>query len=189
VRVLALLAMMALSPSSGEAAFRCGTGLVEVGDWPVVVKERCGEPDYVAVYPAATLPGLGVVLTVEHWYYNPGPGGFIRRLVFRAGRLQSQQTLGYGFPPGAAGDCNPRVLKDGLSEFEVIGRCGEPLSRRITWVVPEEYPRDSIGQSSGMQGVYPVEEWMYEFGSNQFRRIVTLRDGRITGVETVAKPR
>lgn len=187
MRVLGLLLVSLLLPSLAQAAFRCGTGLVDVGDWPVEVKERCGEPDYVAIYPEATLPGLGIVQTVEHWYYNPGPSSFIRRLVFRNGRLQSQDSLGYGFLPGAAGDCNPRVLNDGMSEFEVVKRCGEPLSRRITWVVPDEYSRYSEWRGS-LQGVYPVEEWMYEFGSNQFRRIVTFRDGRITEVESAGKP-
>ncbi|BES72912.1 hypothetical protein RE428_39300 [Marinobacter nanhaiticus D15-8W] len=187
MRVLALLAVLLLLPSAAQAAFRCGTGLVDVGDWPVEVKERCGEPDYVAIYPEAALPGIGIVQTVEHWYYNPGPSSFIRRLVFRNGRLQSQDSLGYGFLPGAAGNCNPRVLNDGMSEFEVIKRCGEPLSKRITWVVPDEYSRYAERRGV-LQGIYPVEEWMYEFGSNQFRRIVTFRDGRITEVESAGKP-
>jgi hypothetical protein len=112
----------------------------------------------------------------------------IRRLIFRNGRLQSQDTQGYGFLPGAAGDCNPRALRHGMSEFEVVGRCGEPLSRRITWVAPEEYTRDSSGRSSSLQVVYPLEEWMYEFGRNQFRRIVTFSNGRIIEIKTADKP-
>lgn len=187
MRLCGLLLVLALLPVMGQAALRCGTGLVDVGDWPVEVKERCGEPDYVAIYPEATLPGIGIVQTVEHWYYNRGPSSFIRRLVFRNGRLQSQDSMGYGFVPGAAGDCNPRILNDGMSEYEVVRRCGEPLSKRITWVVPDEYAGYSSNKNT-LQGVYPVEEWMYEFGGNQFRRIVTFRDGQITDVEAADKP-
>lgn len=182
-RTLLTVALLLL-PLVGHAAFRCGTGLVDIGDWPVEVEERCGEPDYVAVYPQATLPGIGIVQTVEHWYYNPGPSGFIRRLVFRDGRLRREDSMGYGFLPGAAGDCSPRSLQMGLSEFEVIERCGDPLSKRVDWVVP----RDARSRHGSLQTVYPVEEWLYEFGGNEFRRIITIQDGRITDVDTAGKP-
>jgi hypothetical protein len=184
VRVALIAGLLLALPPVVDAAFRCGTSLVDDGDWPVEVKERCGEPDYVAVYPQATLPGIGVIQTVEHWYYNPGPLGFIRRLVFRNGRLRREDSLGYGFVPGAAGPCTPRSLREGVSEFEVLARCGDPLSKRVTWQVP-----DSRGyRHYGHQAAYPVEEWLYEFSSTQFRRVVTFRNGRITNVDTADKP-
>lgn len=182
---IALVAVLLLSVTTiAEASFRCGTSLVDTGDWPVEVKERCGEPDYVAVYPQATLPGIGVIATVEHWYYNSGSQRFIRRLVFRNGRLASEESLGYGFNPGAAGSCTPHSLNEGMSEYEVVARCGDPLSKRVTWQVPRQ---GGYGYH-GAQAAYPVDEWLYEFRSTQFRRVVTFRNGHITSVDTADKP-
>lgn len=182
----AVLAGVLLAASVAHAAFRCGTSLVDVGDWPVEVRERCGEPDYVAVYPAQTVPGLGVTTTIEHWYYNPGPQGLIRRLEFRNGELRREDSLGYGFhtPPDVR--CSSRFLRDGLSEYEVISRCGEPLSQRLYWRAfgnaRQGYPLASVV-------VMPVKEWLYEFGSNQFRRVVVLHNGLVVEVRTDDKPR
>jgi hypothetical protein len=80
-----------------HGALRCGSALVSEGAWPIEVEESCGAPDYVAQYPTATVPGLGVVQTEEHWYYNPGPQRFIRRIIFRNGKLARVDNLGYGF--------------------------------------------------------------------------------------------
>lgn len=173
-------------PVSVSAAFRCGTSLVDVGDWPVEVEERCGEPDYVATYPSAVLPGIGVVREVEHWYYNPGPQGFIRRLEFRDGVLQSEDSLGYGFSGDRDGNCSPARVQQGTTEFEVISRCGEPVSKRVTWQSLSSRHQRGYART---QALIPVEEWLYEFGDNRFRRIVTLQNGRVTQVETAKKPR
>ena len=188
IRVLLLLVLPGLAalPGAANGAFRCGSSLVDVGDWPVEVEERCGAPDYVATYPTATVPGIGVVSEVEHWYYNPGPQGFIRRLEFRNGKLRHEHSLGYGFAGDSAGDCSPARLQSGLSEFEMVAYCGEPLSRRVTW--------EPVGRGSTVAGHYradqlvPVEEWLYETGKTQFRRIVKLRNGRVVHVETAKKP-
>ena len=188
IRVLLLLVLPGLAalPGAANGALRCGSSLVDVGDWPVEVEERCGAPDYVATYPTATVPGIGVVGEVEHWYYNPGPQGFIRRLEFRNGKLRHEHSLGYGFAGDSAGDCSPARLQSGLSEFEMVAYCGEPLSRRVTW--------EPVGRGSTVAGHYradqlvPVEEWLYETGKTQFRRIVKLRNGRVVHVETAKKP-
>jgi len=185
--ILMFLPVLAAMPGAANGAFRCGTSLVDEGDWPVEVRERCGAPDYVATYPTATVPGIGVVGEVEHWYYNPGPQGFIRRLEFRDGKLAREQSLGYGFAGDSAGECSPVRLQNGLSEFEMVAYCGEPVSRRVTW--------ESAGGGSRFAGRYradtlvPVEEWLYETGKTQFRRVVTMRNGRIIRVETSKKPR
>ena len=189
VRMLMLVVLpgLAVLPGAANGAFRCGASLVDVGDWPVEVEERCGVPDYVATYPTATIPGIGVVGEVEHWYYNPGPQGFIRRLEFRDGVLQRESSLGYGFAGDSAGDCSPVRLQKGLSEFEMVAYCGEPVSRRVTW--------ERARHGSGVRGddrygtLVPVEEWLYETSKSQFRRVVELRNGRVTRVETAKKAR
>ena len=95
-------------------------------------------------------------------------------------------SLGYGFSGDSAGDCSPARLQSGLSEFEMVAYCGEPLSRRVTW--------EAVGRGSTVAGHYradqlvPVEEWLYETGKTQFRRIVRLRNGRVVRVETTRKP-
>ena len=68
----------------------------------------------------------------------------------------------------------------------MVAYCGEPLSRRVTW--------ESVGRGSTAPGHYradqlvPVEEWLYETGKTQFRRIVKLRNGRVIQVRTTKKP-
>lgn len=172
--------------ATAEASVRCGAALVDIGDWPVEVRESCGEPDYVARYPSATLPGIGVVEEVEHWYYNRGPRQFIRRLEFRNGRLQREESLGYGFSGDSPGPCTPSAIGSGTSEFEVVARCGQPIDSRVEWsalTVPGNYNHQNT-----LQGVVPVQQWLYEFGSNEFRRVVVLRNGRVVRLERADKP-
>ncbi|MDX1755399.1 MAG: DUF2845 domain-containing protein [Marinobacter sp.] len=180
------LVVLVLMVGSAGAAFRCGNSLVDIGDWPVEVVERCGEPDYVAVYPAQSVPGLGITETIEHWYYNPGPQGLIRRLEFRNGELRRERSLGYGFYPSTARGCNSRFLREGLSEFEVVRRCGEPLSERIYW---RAFGHSRYRGTGSSVTVIPVKEWLFEFGSNEFRRVVILKNGLVTEVRSDDKPR
>ena len=150
IRVLLLLVLPGLAalPGAANGAFRCGSSLVDVGDWPVEVEERCGAPDYVATYPAAPVPGIGVVGEVEHWYYNPGPQGFIRRLEFRNGKLRHEHSLGYGFAGDSAGDCSPARLQSGLSEFEMVA-CWPWINGR----------RSLPCRSTGACGRVAVRDW------------------------------
>ncbi len=177
------LALVLALPAS--AAFRCGSSLVDAGDWPVEVRERCGDPDYVATYPTATIPGIGVVQEVEHWYYNRGPRKFVRRLEFRNGKLQRQETLGYGFSGDSPGPCRPSAIDAGTSEFEVVARCGKPLDRRVEWSTAG---RTGYRNRGIIQGLVPVEEWLYEFGSGRYRRSVILRNGWVERLEDAKKP-
>ncbi|WP_404364727.1 DUF2845 domain-containing protein [Marinobacter sp.] len=179
---VAVLVSMLIASFCAEAAFRCGRHLVEKGHWKVEVRERCGDPDYIATYPTATLPGIGVTGELEHWYYNPGPQGFIRRLEFRDGKLRRDESMGYGFRGESAGPCTPAVINEGMSEFELIAHCGEPLSRRVEW--------RSLSPGHGHVGhrVVPVQEWLYGFGENRFRRVITLKNGTVTDMESVDKP-
>ncbi|WP_328187581.1 DUF2845 domain-containing protein [Marinobacter sp. OP 3.4] len=182
--VMAGLLMLAL-PLFASASVRCGASLVDIGDWPVEVEESCGEPDYIATYPSATIPGVGVVEEMEHWYYNRGPRHFVRRFEFRNGKLQREDTLGYGFAGDSPGPCTPAAIDEGTSEFEVVARCGEPLSSRVEWSTLS----GSYRQAGTVQGLVPIQEWLYEFGRNQFRRVVVLKNGRVVRLEKADKPR
>lgn len=178
--VLSLL-MLAVTWQNSQAGLRCGSSLVSEGDWPAEVEQRCGTPDYVSAYPTATVPGLGVVQTEEHWYYNRGPQQFVRKLVFRNGKFVRDESLGYGFRVARDPSCDPGTLRHIGNEYELIARCGEPLSKRTEW----QFPRDDT-HSKHWQTTNPVliQEWLYEFSSNQFRQIVTLRNGQVVSVDS-----
>ncbi|SFR56681.1 Protein of unknown function [Marinobacter daqiaonensis] len=181
------LVLIGLSGTTmASAGVRCGSSLVEIGEWPLEVKESCGEPDYVASYPGTTIPGVGVVEEIEHWYYNRGPQQFIRRLEFRNDRLQRVETLGYGFAGTTPGPCSPEAIGPGTSEFELVARCGEPLGSRVEWRVLSAGEAGNI--TAPLQGIVPVQEWLYEFGDNRYRRVVILRNGRVQRLEKADKP-
>lgn len=177
-QLLALTAFAALA-QTGQSAIRCGSSLVNEGAWPIEVEESCGAPDYVAEYPTATIPGLGVVQTVEHWYYNPGPQRFIRRLIFRNGTLAHVDSLGYGFHVSDAPDCDLNTLRHARTEYELIARCGKPASRREEWQVPSTHRHSQSWQAR--QPVL-VQEWLYDVSGNQFRQLVTLRNGQVVDI-------
>lgn len=182
-RYLLWLSLITLSTVAQHAqgALRCGSSLVSEGDWPLEVEERCGTPDYVAEYPTATVPGLGVVQTEEHWYYNRGPQRFVQRLVFRNGKLTGVESLGYGFHTSDNARCSSRALRQASNEYELVARCGEPVSKNIEWRFPKQHRHANRWQSA--QPVL-VQEWLYDLSRNQFRQVVTLRNGKVSNVES-----
>ena len=175
---LALIALVALAQTS-HGALRCGSSLVSEDAWPLEVKESCGPPDYVAEYPTASIPGLGVVQTEEHWYYNRGPQRFIRRVIFRNGKLARVDTLGYGFHVSESPSCDQSTLRHAQTEYELIARCGEPASKRVEWQAPSNHRHSGTWQT--LQPVF-VQEWLYDFPRNQFRQVVTLRNGQVVDI-------
>jgi hypothetical protein len=180
MRLLALIALAAQAQTS-QSGLRCGSSLVSDGAWPIEVEESCGPPDYVAEYPTATVPGLGVVQTEKHWYYNPGPQRFIQRVIFRNGKLARVDSLGYGFYVSDFPSCNLSTLRHAKTEYELIARCGEPASKRVEWQTPSIQRRSETWQT--LQPVL-VQEWLYDFSSNQFRQVVTLRNGQVVDISS-----
>lgn len=178
-----LLITLSTASHYAHGALRCGSALVSEGDWPLEVEERCGAPDYVAEYPTATIPGLGVVQTEEHWYYNRGPRQFVQRLVFRNGKLSGVESLGYGFHPSDNARCSSRGLRQATNEYELLARCGEPASKNVEWRFPGQRRHSHHWQTS--QPVL-VQEWLYDLSRNQFRQVVTLHNGKVTSVESRA---
>ncbi|RBP30652.1 uncharacterized protein DUF2845 [Marinobacter pelagius] len=179
-RLLALFILATLAQAS-QGALRCGSSLVNDGAWPIEVEESCGPPNYVAEYPSATVPGLGVVQTEAHWYYNHGPQRFMQRLVFRNGKLARVDTLGYGFHASESPRCTPNMLRHIKTEHELIARCGEPISKRLEWQAPPLRKRSETWQT--LQSVL-IQEWLYDFSDNQFRQVVTLRNGQVVDIES-----
>lgn len=178
---LSSLVLFAVLAQTSQAGFRCGAGLVSEGDWPSEVEQRCGPPDYISTYPTATVPGLGVVQTEEHWYYNPGPQRFVKRLIFRNGKYVRDESLGYGFHVSRHPGCDPGTLRYIGNEYELVARCGLPASKRTEWQVPP-----GLSHSVDWQTVKPVliQEWLYEFSDNHFSQVVTLRNGKVVSVDS-----
>jgi hypothetical protein len=92
-----LRSMLLMVPLIGQAraeALRCGSELVEMGDFKADVLIKCGEPflkDTVYVDSGENVTGTfdkhGHCLAIDQWTYNPGSGQFLTVLDFRAGRL------------------------------------------------------------------------------------------------------
>jgi hypothetical protein len=72
--------------------------------------------------------------------------------------------------------CLTRLVDRGDTPFEVLERCGPPVWEYsfIDWRQPG-------------YAVY-VDEWMYEFGTNRFRRLLSFENGRLVRVDERDKP-
>jgi hypothetical protein len=161
-------------PGGGALAARCDDGIVGPGDGRFEVLRACGEPDYVDRQAEHYLPGVGLVGELEEWYYNDGPRRLVQVFVFRDGELVREETAGHGFNRFSANGCSPYDLDRGMSKFELLARCGEPDYRDSYWRVAPGY---------GFGAASRVDEWVYNFGPNQFVRHVRIVDGRIVEVE------
>lgn len=110
--VVVLLMALVLTVSASAAygfggAFRCGSGLIYVGDTKAKVLRCCGEPDLVDTEGAVTNEvsrragnkkyTRSTTRVVESWTYNRGPSQFIRILVFSGSRLVSIGEGDYGW--------------------------------------------------------------------------------------------
>ena len=81
----AAIVFPAVTAGAVLADMRCGENLIDEGQLPYEVLERCGEPEARSERPQFLAPG--VVIWVEEWLYEFGSNRFRRLLVFRAGRL------------------------------------------------------------------------------------------------------
>lgn len=175
---------------AGEAAAAifCGNNLVRQGDPIYRVANRCPEPFWVERRQAARFLGehgdqpVYGSDTIESWYLNFGPRRMMRRLVFVNGRLDRQETLGYGvaYTPGSR-RCDRRDFEHaGDTAGEIYARCGEPdyqydFSTRIgpyyggPWPIPEGVER---------------EIWAYDLGRGRMIRELFFVDGRLIHIRT-----
>jgi len=85
-------------------AFRCGNGLVSVGDTKSRVMIECGKPtskgrvgaNDVYYNDQGQKRRKKSSRTVEQWTYNCGEGDFIYVLTFEGGKLTREDTNGRG---------------------------------------------------------------------------------------------
>jgi hypothetical protein len=81
-------------------------------------------------------------------------------------------------PHGASAGirCGSKLIEVGDFSAYVLERCGEPESRQVI--------SGSIGSDSPV-----VEQWVYDFGSRQPLRILTIVGGRVTRIEDSSRSR
>jgi hypothetical protein len=115
VTALSVTALIVLIVPGDLQAFRCGSGLVNVGDKTGKVLIECGPPTHKESVGTKTKGkstktereqakhksgGQGAYQEtsrkVERWYYNCGEHDFIYVLTFSGGVLEKEETEGYG---------------------------------------------------------------------------------------------
>ncbi len=100
------LVLLLSFPLPGHA-FRCGGGLVSVGDSKGKVLIECGKPTfkekvadretrYASTGKSTKTKSGKTTKTVEQWTYNCGKDDFIYILTFEGGRLVREETDGRG---------------------------------------------------------------------------------------------
>lgn len=176
----------ALLASAPATALRCGSRVVDRGALDVQVLSRCGDPYWRTSSGELVVRGEGgpveqrVERRIEDWYYNFGARRLVVRLRFVDGVLEDEQTLGYG-QPRVGGRCNAAALQRGLSEGELVLRCGPPIRRRTTYA--DQILRDGPGALRVQPR--PREEWLLRRDDSRFLVRVLLSDGRVEAVESV----
>ena len=90
--------------AGADRTFRCGAGLIEIGDGREAVVSRCGEPDEVQRWEEDPNSYISQIydyeleryrlpklvkgpIRMERWTYDLGSNRFIRYLYFQNGRL------------------------------------------------------------------------------------------------------
>lgn len=103
------LLLLVWSGHTQAEALRCGNRLVYEGDAAVVVENRCGKPAQISHSSMLKIPTFWrngrlyqlsdqeVLVPVETWTYNFGPGKFMRQLRFEDGVLMEIKLLDYGY--------------------------------------------------------------------------------------------
>jgi hypothetical protein len=188
--LLVFLTLLGLAPAAGASdSMRCGSRIVSVEARAAEVLAACGEPSFRDVYSVPGPRATNEVADSEQWTYNFGSNQLLHVLKLRNGRLVDIRTEGYGFPVSASRRCDSNSIVDGLSKYRLLASCGEPFTRRTLGHVVALHPRyrRDYGGFSTSRGQVPVEvfreEWVYNFGSNQFLRIVILDDGLVSEVQ------
>lgn len=77
-------------------------------------------------------------------------------------------------------DCMGGIVSVGDSRVELVTKCGEPDWKDSH----DEVISERIDSDTKRKLVVVVDEWTYNFGTSQLLRIVTMKNGRITDIQT-----
>jgi len=188
--VLLILAVLYSSVSVADS-MRCGTRLVTTGDSKAEVLVRCGTPDWrdrwseKVIEDFAGLHERRVSLEREQWIYNFGPQSFLRFLVFENGKLTAITTGSYGYRKDSQlpTRCDTDILGTGLSQYEVLQRCGEPFFKDSR----NEEVFSAISGKNRRLVERRIDEWTYNLGPTHFMRILTFTNGRLEVISSGSK--
>lgn len=180
ILILAVLMLLGLCMAPPAAALRCSGKIIETGDRKFDVQRKCGPPSYTDAWSGTSYRGFPHAGEVEEWYYNFGPYRLVHILEFRNGRLNRIDTAGYGYSDTEPGQCRPIDITVGMSLLELYLECGPPVHRERRF----QYVSREYGPGLFYPDYAKVEEWVYNFGSNQFLRYVKLVSGRVVNVTT-----
>jgi hypothetical protein len=203
---LALAALVALAAPLARAddSMRCDRGIVTVGDLTVDLLGKCGPPslrerwledrDVLAMNLARGLASSERMTSeVEQWTYDFGRNRFLQLVTVRNGRIEriERGSYGYGLPPATEpgrprlSSCDLSMIRPGDTKVDLLARCGTPASASA-WRAPRTtLPTTRPGETlPSLDSTAQVEQWVYNLGPNQFLRIITFEDGRVTKVET-----
>jgi hypothetical protein len=150
---------------------------------------KCGQPEWKESYQEEITdqvnPGLKqrTYITEEQWTYNFGPQQFLRIVTLRNGVITGIRTGQYGRTkggdaPGPA--CDGRVISVGDTKTEILIKCGKPFYKSSH----QEELKERFDDSSSRKVIVNVEEWTYNFGPQQFVRILTIRNGTVVDIRT-----
>ncbi len=184
--LLALAAVSALADTSGGP--RCGNRIVSLGDTKAEVIIKCGAPvwkdDWTdqIINDVNTVDELRVSVARERWVYNLGPNSFLRFLSFENGRLTDISMGGYGYDERhpSLKPCDGDEIKKGYTQYEILQRCGEPFFKDSR----SEERLSAVDKHSNRLVEIRVDEWTYNFGPDQFLRILKFENGRLVDIET-----
>jgi hypothetical protein len=84
--------------------------------------------------------------------------------------------------------CGSNLATEGSTQAEVLVKCGDPMTRtsRVETLSDETKTKDKSGSTSQVRTVTrTIDEWVYNFGSSEFMRLVTFVDGRLVYVKSL----
>jgi hypothetical protein len=167
-----------LAPLAAKAdSIRCDGGIVSVGDSKLDLLAKCGPPALQEAEPVATA-NADASLLIERWTYNFGPQRFLQIVSLQGGRVIAVERGSYGYalpepPRDAPGPtpipralCEPDTIHVGDRTFDVLVKCGEPVSRDLR------------------QGRTVLEVWTYDFGQHRFVRSLEFQGGRLVRIKS-----
>jgi hypothetical protein len=183
------LSIIALLPGAGvSSGYHCEGKIISVGDTSGELIMKCGEPDWKQSYTEEIIETLdkdnkrNIHITVEEWTYNLGPQRFMRIFKLKNGKVVDMWLGDYGYAEEGINQfqCGAQSVSVGDSAAEVVAKCGEPAWKDER----EEIIREQLDDDTVRKVYITVEDWTYNFGPNQFLRVFTFRNGKVTDIRT-----
>lgn len=161
-------------------AMRCGGQLIGEGDRSYEVRRACGPPQAIESFDRHHHGHHAP--HEETWYYDRGHQQLLRVLSFRDGELKRIEARRGNLPaePSQRGTCRPTEIRQGMTRYELLRRCGEPVERSHRHVLRKALPRSHPHLVEQVL----VEEWFYDFGRTYMPRRLRLVDGEVVAIET-----